>query len=759
MKYHLTFFVIFCFFSISFSQQTKCECYSKSGVKDKTGIGGWTSIIGTNSEGKQLQYHFYAAYFPPQELCIPRDNYWWQEVNAAILKAVKSHPIYKSSQIALQTDDPDATPKATNIAGQAFITQQKVNEIKSLPGTVVSVDAYIQDRFASKLQLCSDIGDERNIDKKSESNSKNKTLDKTSNSKSKNTNSSGAKGFIDSQNEQFLKQQELNQKLAEDLTQTFNKISDSWAKERDFQSKISSLTNIKSVNASSIISEARSKAQQINKAYAIRKQDALNQGVAATQNLVNSAQNEKQAIAGGILGAGLTALSQSSIEKERKKAQEKLENEKQQELKKLSQEIIDKFEPIKNQHEQAAMYAVKKDNEDYHLAQYEYAKCMIDNAYKIIVDDYACEKAKISKPVSKSKKGLSGKDYFDAYKRKKISKRPELNQKAVYFLELAIDAEPNNEDWIMERIEIELRDFFNITNPFETDIIIEVSRNEKTLPIGIGYMTNLKKLSVTHSQLTSIPESVGNLTKLIHLSLYDNKLTSFPKSILTLSNLEYLLLYHNYMPNLPEDIDKLKKLKQLHLAALSISTLPESIGNLSELEILNLEWNKLANLPKNLNGLNKLKSIYLNGNRFKIIPQNIQEITNLEILKLRDNLLGETEESLESIKYIYNLKKLKILDISKNSISVLPLGIENMSSLIELNISNNLISHLPEDLGNLQNLTVLNIENTYIKTFPESLQNLVSLRKLIVSESKKKSLKDDIKLIKKSNKQLKIEYR
>jgi hypothetical protein len=59
------------------------------------------------------------------------------------------------------------------------------------------------------------------------------------------------------------------------------------------------------------------KTQQINIEYNREKNDALNQGVSATQNLVNSAQNEKQAIAGGILGLGFTALSQTES-KERK---------------------------------------------------------------------------------------------------------------------------------------------------------------------------------------------------------------------------------------------------------------------------------------------------------------------------------------------------------------------------------------------------------------------------------------------------------
>jgi hypothetical protein len=157
MKIYLTALIILLSFSTSFSQETKCECYSKSGVKEKTGIGGWTSVIGKNDEGEQLQYHFYVAYFPPQELCIPRGNVWWREVETAMMKAIKSHPIYKSSQIAIQIEEGNFTANAEQLTGAAFITQKEVSRIEKMPGTIVSVDAYIQEHFASKLDLCSDI--------------------------------------------------------------------------------------------------------------------------------------------------------------------------------------------------------------------------------------------------------------------------------------------------------------------------------------------------------------------------------------------------------------------------------------------------------------------------------------------------------------------------------------------------------------------------------------------------------------------------
>jgi hypothetical protein len=59
----------------------------------------------------------------------------------------------------------------------------------------------------------------------------------------------------------------------------------------------------------------------------------LNQGVSATQNLVNSAQNEKQAIAGYSWSWFYCIITKQ--ESRKKKMQSRLENEKQQILKKI----------------------------------------------------------------------------------------------------------------------------------------------------------------------------------------------------------------------------------------------------------------------------------------------------------------------------------------------------------------------------------------------------------------------------------------
>tara|TARA_R110001592_G_scaffold26738_1_gene99810 strand:+ start:846 stop:3311 length:2466 start_codon:yes stop_codon:yes gene_type:complete len=141
------------------SQETKCECYSKSGVQGKTGIGGWTSVTGVNEQGQKKIYGFYAAYFPSQELCIPRDNIWWQKVTASILDAVASNAKLIQSQKST-SEDARWTKKSISIAGGAFITQNDIDRLRQNVDYVIEVNASLSS-FASPLKKCSEISEEK----------------------------------------------------------------------------------------------------------------------------------------------------------------------------------------------------------------------------------------------------------------------------------------------------------------------------------------------------------------------------------------------------------------------------------------------------------------------------------------------------------------------------------------------------------------------------------------------------------------------
>ena len=287
----------------------------------------------------------------------------------------------------------------------------------------------------------------------------NQTNQNTANKKPKTTNKSNSdltnkgltKNLRNSQNEKTDNQNNFNQKLANDLTNTFNQISQSWARERDFQNRISSLTNIQSIDVSSIINEAKSKAQRINIEFNQKKNESLAEGVNLTQNMMNSAQNDDQVIAGGIIGTAATLIGQGSIEKQRKEAQNELERKKDLALKPLIDELIKKIQPTQQKYLDLAEYAVLEREEQEYVNKYKYYSEIITNAKKYIVNEIPIETR--NKTLGNTDKNYSAEDYYKAYQRKKHS--PYTGFISAFFLELAIDKDNNRKDWIKERVSLE----------------------------------------------------------------------------------------------------------------------------------------------------------------------------------------------------------------------------------------------------------------------------------------------------------------
>ena len=87
----------------------------------------------------------------------------------------------------------------------------------------------------------------------------------------------------------------------------------------------------------------------------------------------------------------------------------------------------------------------------------------------------------------------------------------------------------------------------------------------KTIKDRLLYLTNLKELDLSYTNLTSLPEGISNLTNLEWLYLEDNNLTSLPEGISNLTNLRVLNLNNNELTTLPKGIDKLTNLKMLNL--------------------------------------------------------------------------------------------------------------------------------------------------------------------------------------------------
>ena len=170
------------------------------------------------------------------------------------------------------------------------------------------------------------------------------------------------------------------------------------------------------------------------------------------------------------------------------------------------------------------------------------------------------------------------------------------------------------------------------------------------IPSSIGDLVNLRALALRENDLTgNIPIEIGNLTSLQVMDLQMNKITgSIPSTIGNLLNLGvedgyyYILsggdywpalnLSHNFLTgSIPPEIGNLTEIEQLALWHNKLSgSIPPEIGNMSSLRILDLRYNSLSGLiPPELGNLSNMNQLWLGSNNLRgAIPE---ELCNIEL--------------------------------------------------------------------------------------------------------------------------------
>lgn len=259
-----------------------------------------------------------------------------------------------------------------------------------------------------------------------------------------------AQNFIANQNAATEKYDAALKNLGNSLTTQFSEMSNNWAREQDYMNQISSLSQIKSTSVNGIIKEARQKQKQLEDVFNRKAIDLDKELATARTRVLAAAKNETQAAVGELLATTATVLARRKLEKDERKARQNLERQKERELSKIAEKLKEKYYPIKSQSLGAASLAVKEEAEIYYLKKYEFANCMIENANDIIRGSSSyCNEPKTKKNINKK---YTGQSYYEAYKRKSKSLIPEIQNKAGYFLELAIKKEPTNTKWLLEKL-------------------------------------------------------------------------------------------------------------------------------------------------------------------------------------------------------------------------------------------------------------------------------------------------------------------
>ncbi|KAG7578711.1 Leucine-rich repeat [Arabidopsis thaliana x Arabidopsis arenosa] len=152
-----------------------------------------------------------------------------------------------------------------------------------------------------------------------------------------------------------------------------------------------------------------------------------------------------------------------------------------------------------------------------------------------------------------------------------------------------------------------------------------------------------------------------------------------------------------------------------------------------QLRYLSLSYNNFtpSSIPSKLGMLKKLEVLYLSSSGFLgHLPSSFRNLSMLSALHLHDN------ELTGSLSFVWNLRRLTYLDVSRNHFS----GTLNPnSSLFELHhltylylgFNNFTSSSLPYEFGNLNNLEVLDVSsNRFFGQVPPTVSNLTQLTEL-----------------------------
>lgn len=188
----------------------------------------------------------------------------------------------------------------------------------------------------------------------------------------------------------------------------------------------------------------------------------------------------------------------------------------------------------------------------------------------------------------------------------------------------------------IDPIEVQKKTFFLPTN--------QLTNNFLLLPLLL--LPNLRKINLSHNDISQLPPEIGNLKNLEVLELSYNNLSTLPETIIGLTNLVKLDLNNNQFklfPKLRSENNDDKKSGLFNLTWLSVSS------------------NQIYNIPNWLSTFKKIKQLYFQNNSIQSLPENLSQLVHVERLVISNNQLRELPFSF------YPFVNKKILNWTNNA--------------------------------------------------------------------------------------------
>ncbi|XP_075063019.1 volume-regulated anion channel subunit LRRC8D-like isoform X2 [Mixophyes fleayi] len=255
---------------------------------------------------------------------------------------------------------------------------------------------------------------------------------------------------------------------------------------------------------------------------------------------------------------------------------------------------------------------------------------------------------------------------------------------------------------------------------------LNCSNNKSIRLQSLRGLTSLRSLSLT-SNLSCVPSAVlevaGQLTTL-NIQNGDTKLGSLSQ-LKKMNRLLVLKLCHCKISKIPGVLPGLTSLACIDLTSNVLQTVDElgTLQRLRSLSILRLCYNTICCLPPSIELLRNLEELSISHNKLETLPVSIFNLVRLRNLDIGYNSIGFIPPE------VGHLTRLEMLVITANQISFLPHELFRCTRLKFLHAGSNNLSSIAPEVGQLPLLSSLELMGNNLTTLPEEIGNCLQLKK------------------------------
>lgn len=191
---------------------------------------------------------------------------------------------------------------------------------------------------------------------------------------------------------------------------------------------------------------------------------------------------------------------------------------------------------------------------------------------------------------------------------------------------------------------------------FHKKITIKCAETETRFPIECLNIWDTTELEIIGGNFTYFPPDINHLKNLKKLSVVSTKIAVFPKEIFELPKLQYLNLKNNRIEALPPLFSN-NQIKEILLGRnfLNETALVTFFNTFKELLVLDLGHNLIKNVPESLFDLKKLRRLNLESNGLKSLHPRMKNLSELGHLCLANNPFTDDEKDIIGKEYNIDL--------------------------------------------------------------------------------------------------------